>query len=229
VVAMAQEQDSVKYKLSKSRFFITPTFSLSYKNTENEQQLLQLVNNQNFLQYSVDLNAGYFIADDFAAGLLLRYENTREEINFTADNKETFEQSAKNSVNIAPNIRNYFGNRFKIFNQTSLAFICEKGLRRVTVDDEVDKYDSKTLGLSLGIQPGIAFFIDRAVSVEAYIELLGLETKVRETVKNDSEESRVVTSSIDFSISVLSLNLGLGFYLNELHGKKQRRAEKRGK
>ena len=154
---------------------------------------------------------------NFAVGVEFSYSRNKQDISYTADNSDVTEKTAGYGLTFSPNIRNYFGNgRFKVFNQTSLIFKTSNEIMRVYNVDDQDKVRTQTLNFGIGLQPGVAFFVDRFAAVEASINLLGWETEIRESVTNDTEMSRVATNDVSFRINVLTLNIGIGIYLNEL-------------
>ena len=205
------------FLLAKSRLFFVPTFSVSNRTAVNDQQLLRLVDDQYRLTWEIDMNVGYFVKDNFSVGAQLSYAQQQEDITFTQDNTQTTQKSFGHAVTFSPNIRNYYGpRRLKVFNQTGLIFQVGDELTRVYNADDEDKIRTQSIEFGIGIQPGIAFFFDRLASVEASINILGWTTTIENSVKNDVEESRVVTNDVNFSINVLSLKIGVGVYLNEL-------------
>lgn len=218
--AKAQSEIDSSMLLSKSRLYMIPTFSVSNRDAVNDQQLLRLVHDQYRLEWEIDMNVGYFVKDNFSVGAQLSYSQNQEVITYTSDNNRVTERSYGQAMTFSPNIRNYYGpGRVKVFNQTGIIFKIGEDLTRIYNETDEDKIKSQYYEFGIGIQPGIAFFFDRIASVEASINLLGWNTTIRKSLKNDVEESRVVTNDVSFSINVLTLNLGIGIYLNEL-GKK---------
>jgi len=215
--ALAQDKADTTYILTKSRLYLIPTFSVSNKIAENQNQVVRVIHDQYLLEWEVNFNIGYFFKDNFAVGAEISYGRRNEDISYTADNQDVTENSAGYAVTLSPNIRNYFGTgRFKVFNQTSLIFKTGNEIKRVYNVDDQDKIRTRTYKIGIGLQPGIAFFVDRFAAVEASINLLGWETENRESVTNDTETSRVTTNDVSFRINVLTLNIGIGIYLNEL-------------
>lgn len=212
----AQSEADSTFRLNRSRLYIIPTFSVSSRDAVNDQQLLRLVHDQYRLEWEIDMNVGYFVKDNFSVGAQISYSQNQEDISYTSDNNRVTERSFGQAMTFSPNIRNYFGSRVKVFNQTGIIFKIGEDITRVYNENDEDKTKSNYYEFGIGIQPGIAFFIDRVASVEASINLLGWNTKIEKSVKNNVEESRVVTNDVSFSINVLTLNLGIGIYLNEL-------------
>lgn len=109
--AYAQVETDSSLFLGKSRLFISPTFSVSNRIAKDNPGLLGLVNDQYVLDWSVDMNVGYFIKNNFSIGAFISYGQNEEEITLTRDGSETTRKTFGNSITFSPNIRNYFGPR----------------------------------------------------------------------------------------------------------------------
>lgn len=217
-VVKAQNPTDSTFFLAKSRLFISPIFSVKNRQAENVNQLVRQVQDQYKLEWDVRINTGYFVSDNFSVGAQLGYARIEEDISYTnSDNQDIREKTAGYGVNFSPNIRNYFGTgRLKVFNQTNLIFSTSNQLTRRYYTDDQDKIRTETVNFGIGLQPGLAFFATRMISVEVSINLLGWNTEISKTVTNDVDESRLVTNDVSFSINILTVNLGIGVYLNEL-------------
>lgn len=222
-VLLAQSETDSIYFLDKGRLFISPTFSVRNKTAVNEDQLLRFVKDQNRLAWDIDVNVGYFFKDNFSAGAQLSYEYWGEGIIYVADSKEIEERSFGRSVTFSPNIRNYFGlGKLKIFNQTNINFSYGEELKRVYREDDEDKIRTKELNYGIGIQPGLAFFVSDLIAVEASLKLLGWESSIIESTINDNEDekSKITKNEVNFSVDILTLHIGIGVYLDQIHKKK---------
>ena len=85
---LAQSETDSIYFLSKGRLFISPTFSVNNRTAVNDDQLVRFVEDQNKLEWDIDLNVGYFIKDNFSVGAQLTYQFSKEDITYVADSKE---------------------------------------------------------------------------------------------------------------------------------------------
>ena len=216
---LAQSETDSIYFLSKGRLFISPTFSVNNRTAVNDDQLVRFVEDQNKLEWDIDLNIGYFIKDNFSVGAQLTYQFSKEDIIYVADSKEITERSNGQSITFSPNIRNYFGlGKLKIFNQTNINFSYGEELKRVYREDDEDKIRTKELNFGIGIQPGLAFFVSDIVAVEASLKLLGWESSIEESTINDNEDekSKVTKNDVNFSVDILTLHIGIGIYLDQI-------------
>ena len=66
--ALAQDEADTTYILTKNRLYLIPTFSVSNKIAENQNQLVRVIHDQYLLDWEVNFNVGYFVKDDFAVG-----------------------------------------------------------------------------------------------------------------------------------------------------------------
>jgi hypothetical protein len=128
------------------------------------------------------------------------------------------DKSQNNRYGIAPFIRNYFPlgkGQFMLFNQTSLEFIYSNGLRQVENEIQLDRTLSEGYKLTLGLQPGIAVFLSDFVSFDIGTSILGVSTDYKKTqVNNDSDtDSYIWKNEVSFDIDLLSLFLGITFYI----------------
>jgi hypothetical protein len=221
--AFSQTSEKKVYNLPKGSYLISPTFSLSQKNGTDNTVLGVKIDDQYELEYSVNTNTAYFISDDFSIGLQLGYSNNQRNITYYPSGSKTTLESYTNLVSLVPNIRNYFGKGiFKGFTQTNLGFAFGKGLERSYAEANDTKTDTRQYMLTLAVQPGVAIFVADFVSVELSINLIGLTSKLETSTLNDGTESRLYSNKVDFDINILSVNIGIGFYIktgNKLNSK----------
>lgn len=216
----AQSEKDSTYFLSKGRLFISPTFSVNNRIAENDDQILRFIEDQYKLEWNIDINVGYFIKDNFSAGAQLSYQSSREDIEYVADSKELTENSYGRGITFSPNIRNYFGKgNFKVFNQTNVDFSYGEEIKRVYAEDDEDKIFTKEINYGISIQPGLAFFVSELIAVEASLKLLGWESSHIESTINDNEDEQSIVTKhdVNFSVDLLTLNIGIGIYLDQIN------------
>ena len=69
----------------------------------------------------------------------------------------------------------------------------------------------QTYSISLGLTPGINFFIADGWAFEASVALLGLKSEISRG-DIDGIESKEMTNDVDFKINLLELKLGVTKY-----------------
>lgn len=203
--------------IKKGNLFISTTFAINHKQSENEVLLLQTLNDSYRIDWDVTLRAGYFIKDQFAVGGFFTYANQLSKLSYTGDDGEVNDNRLEHSYSIAPFIRNYLplGNGlFCLFNETNLEFTYGTSVRQVADPSDVNRTVGESYQLKLGIQPGIAAFITEGISFEVGTSLLGLSSTYTTSVVNGDEENKGYTFSndVNFEIDLLSLFLGITFY-----------------
>lgn len=204
--------------IKKGNLFISTTFSINHKESENEALLLQTLDDSYRLDWAVTLRSGYFIKDQFAVGAFFKYANQLDEIGFTNDIGKVNENRLERSYSIAPFIRNYLplgSGRFCLFNETNLEFTYGSSVKQISNPDDVSRTVGDSYQLKLGIQPGIAAFITKGVSFEVGTALLGLSSTYTTSVIDGDTSNKGYTYSndVNFKIDLLSLFLGITFYL----------------
>lgn len=102
------------------------------------------------------------------------------------------------------------GQRFAFFTEVGLGLGGSQSLQYMSATD--GGYE-KSFNVSLGITPGVMAFITNNVALEVSVDLIGLKYKNVEQVSNQVATGSYTTSSLNCKISLLSLGLGLSFYL----------------
>ncbi len=202
---------------SKGNVLISTTFSLSHSESKNETRLIQNLDDSYRLDWNITLRSGYFIKDKFAIGAFFKYSNNLDQLNYTNDTGEVFDQTLGRSYSFAPFMRNYLPlgkGTFSLFNETNLEFTYGSEVRQLEDPDDINRTVSNTYELKLGIQPGIAAFITDLVSFEVGTSILGLSSKYTTTTFNGDEDNQGTkfSNDVSFEIDLLSLFLGITFY-----------------
>ncbi len=217
----AYTQEKPQFPLPKGSGFLTPTFNLKQSSVTNSQVLGIQIDDRYNLDYSINFNWGYFMKKDFSIGLQVSYNNKQEDLTYYPNGIYTVSNYYANMLYLTPNIRNYFGaGRFKAFAQTNLGFGYGKGLRRTYADDNDNKIDYTNMELTVAVQPGIAVFVANFVTVELSINLIGYTYTFEKSILNNTTESIKTTNTVDFDISVLTMQIGIGFYFDAHKGEK---------
>ncbi len=215
VFLYSQVISTTEFPLAKGSGFLTPTFNLKQSSVTNSEVLGVQIDDRYNLDYSINFNWGYFLKKDFSIGLQVSYNNKQEDITYYPNGVHTISNYYANMLYLTPNIRNYFGaGRFKAFAQTNLGFAYGKGLRRTYSADNDDKIDYTNMELTVAVQPGIAVFVASFMTVELSVNLIGFTSTYEKSILNNTTESIKKTNTVDFDISVLSMQIGLGFYFD---------------
>lgn len=66
---------------------------------------------------------------------------------------------------------------------------------------------------SLGVSPGIVAFVNNTMAVEINVGVMGLNFRHSHQIHNQVETANVNTSYMNFNVNLLSISLGVSFYL----------------
>lgn len=101
--------------------------------------------------------------------------------------------------------------RFALFNETSLSF---GGIQsKFTNDSPVKGTYQSGFELGIGISPGIVAFATNNMAVEVNVGVMGINYSRIEQTHNQVKDGRVESSMMNFKINILSIGLGMAFYL----------------
>ena len=109
-------------------------------------------------------------------------------------------------------------NRFALFAEVQLNFTgSESKVVASTSDvDGIPNYRgtfSKSVGVSVGLQPGIVAFITNNAAVELSIGILGIGFDRTLQTKNQVETGKTDLFNTNFKLNLLSIGFGMSFYL----------------
>lgn len=109
-------------------------------------------------------------------------------------------------------------NRFAFFAEVQLNFTGGQS-KLVARTGEVDGFQdyrgtyARNFGAEVALQPGIVAFISNNAAVELSIGVFGFGFDRTQKVKNQIEEAEVRTLDTSFKINLLSVGIGMSFYL----------------
>lgn len=103
--------------------------------------------------------------------------------------------------------------RFGLFNEARVTYGYGQSNVEDGTGDELKGTHQIKQNLNFGVAPGITCFINDYVAVEAAIDVLGLDFKWYDQKTNQVETGKRTSSGANFKINLLSINLGITFYL----------------
>lgn len=212
---MARPAENSAAIVQKGRGYVGLTFSVDHSKGENFKELnLIPVDQRNRLRWKVQAQGGYFTKDLFSVGGGIYYEYSRLEAEL---NDTSTIRSAESVYSLAPHIRNYLPWTkdlfFQIFNQTNLVFAYGTGIEENDNGNELFRTRITEMEVQLGIQPGLAVFVGKGVTVETSVSLLGLSAKKQTIEENGVETGYRTDAGVNFNLDLLSLNLGITVYI----------------
>lgn len=201
----------------KKNWYTGLAFSLSDKNLDNVDRLLDNVVNGKDKSFNIVLKGGYYTGDYAMVGLNFEYNQESFEGTLFRDPDTVQSKSISRAYNFTPNVRSSVpltkSERLSFFTEVGISLGVGNTLTRNTKNlDEIEKIYSDEFNLRVGISPGITFFAIENFAFEVQLDVLGYELNVKNKEVNGMDQSRVVTNNIDFNIDILSLKLGLAYY-----------------
>jgi len=193
--------------------------TLNNEKFENSEYRFEKISEGNKDNYELDLRAGYYFNDYFAGSLGFIIGGDSFErwvpkiIGFTDRSSitQTFgiSPALRSSIPVVPN------QRLNLF--VDLGFNFNWG------ETKVDDIENETIILSnvsdnfdfgVGIKPGVTFFVMENFALEIGLEILGYNYNSTKTNFNDDNPDEKYSShSIDFDLSLSTLQLSLAYYI----------------
>ncbi len=163
----------------------------------------------------------YFFANNMAAGVKFTYSRSSMALDALSLDIPELDlgmddiNRVSHTYYISGIYRNYIplgsSLRFALFTEIGLNFGMGQNKFTDGLGAEMTGTFQETLELGIGVVPGVAVFISDEVAVEASIGIMGLKYKKVTQITNQVKEGTYVTSSADFRIDLLSINIGISF------------------
>ncbi len=211
------ENDFKPFK--KGNWYTGLAFSLDDRKASNTKGLFENIIDGNELNYNVTLKGGYFTGDYGMVGLGLEYYQDKFTGMVFRDPDTLQSNTITRGYNFTPFIRSSVpltrNERLSFFTTIGLGFgIANTNSRDTKNLDEINKKYITQYNFGIGISPGITFFAMENFAFEVGLNLLGYNIRITDTTTNGIEESRDVRQNVNFSIDILTLDLGLAYYFN---------------
>jgi len=203
----------------KGKWFTSLSFNLSDENSSNDNRLVPfdlLIEGSEF-EYEINLKGGYFISNKQMLGIGFSRGKETEDIRGVIVSDTIRLKTAIYKTGISPYFRTYYSlsknNRLSFFNEVRVDFgfgnsdeyTIEKG-------ENTKEFESDTFLFGIGISPGINFFALENFALEVQLDVLGYEYKREKTSESSGEVTTTDSHNVNFTINLLSLNLGLAYY-----------------
>ena len=194
------------------------TLSLKLKNTNDVDQLIKYVEQNETYEFVVRVDAAYAFADQNFVGVALSYGQAgRSGVFLNSDDEIYTEDFYGNLYSFCPLLKNLTpldkNGRFNIITQIEFKNQIEQGVKQTVLNEALTRKQTvKYTGL-LGIRPGISIFVLNNVAFETTLNVAGVEYSFEKTKTTNQSDARTESASIDFKIDVLQLNIGIFVYL----------------
>lgn len=166
----------------------------------------------------------YFIRDNISLGARFAYGRTVTNLNnlsLELGDDLSFDvsdyKSTSNTFTTAVFLRTYLNlgdsKRFGLFNEARVSYgYSESNGSSGTGVDLSGLYQLKH-NLNIGVAPGITVFVNDFAAVEASVSVAGLNFNWYDQTRDQVYKGKRTSSSANFKINLLSIDLGIVFYL----------------
>lgn len=215
----------MKTFIPKGQWMVGATFSYDEHVDENFEFLsvMKDINSEGYT-FKVTPLVCYFIRDNISIGARFSYARTNadignislelgDDLSFDVDNYSSVTNTYTTSLFLRTYLNLGDSKRFGLFNEARLAYgYSESTSSSGTGKDFSGIYQLKH-NLNIGVAPGITCFINDYVAVEASVNVAGLNFNWYDQTKDQVYEGKRTSSSANFKINLLSIDLGIVFYL----------------
>ena len=174
--------------------------------------------------FKVSPVVSYFIRDNIAIGGRVAYSrgltdlgnlslNLGDDLSFDLSNYKDKSHTVSGSFFVRTYLNLGDSKRFGLFNEARVTYGYGQSNVEDGTGDELKGTHQIKQNLNFGVAPGITCFINDYVAVEAAIDVLGLDFKWYDQKTNQVETGKRTNSGANFKINLLSINLGITFYL----------------
>ncbi|MBC8600802.1 hypothetical protein H8784_03595 [Parabacteroides acidifaciens] len=215
----------MKTFIPKGQWMVGATFSYSEHVDDNFEfmSVLKDIDSEGY-SFKVTPLVSYFIRDNICIGGRLAYSRSYtkldnlslalgDDINISID--EWNDKS--NTYTATAFIRTYLNlgdsKRFGLFNEGRVAYGYSEGTSSNDFGGGLSGVYQLKHNLNIGVAPGITCFVNDIVAVEASIAVAGLNFNWYDQNKDQVEKGKRTSSSANFKINLLSIDLGIVFYL----------------
>ncbi|MCF2876257.1 MULTISPECIES: outer membrane beta-barrel protein [unclassified Tenacibaculum] len=201
--AYGQESDEKeKLIIKKGTWYVNGGFSIYTNNSTND--FSSNVNKSESLNFNISPKIGYSITNNLIIGLGIGYGYNKHENNPASSNS-----IIKNkSYSIFPYIKKYFSLGKKLafslhgeFRYTHSKYENHTSLNNVSFNKSNDYF--------VGIRPGVTYFLNNKIALEANIGALGYTRTIHKSPLNTFTHT---IDNFNFNLNSSNLNFGLSYY-----------------
>lgn len=215
----------MKTFIPKGQWLAGATFSYS-EHTDDNFEFLSVLTDIDSEGYSFKVTplVGYFIRDNICVGGRFAYSRSYTKIdNLSLElgdeiNLDVEEWNYKsNTYTVSMFVRTYLNlgesKRFGLFNEARLAYGYSESNNSSDFGDGLSGVHQLKHNLNIGVAPGLTCFVNDFTAVEASISVAGLNFNWYDQSKDQVYSGKRTSSSANFKINLLSIDLGIVFYL----------------
>ena len=210
--------------IPKGQWMVGASFSYSEHTDDNFKWLVMDDVTSTGYTFKVSPVVSYFIRDNIAIGGRVAYSrgltdlgnlslNLGDDLSFDLSNYKDKSHTVSGSFFIRTYLNLGDSKRFGLFNEARVTYGYGQSNVEDGTGDELKGTHQIKQNLNFGVAPGITCFINNYVAVEAAIDVLGLDFKWYDQKTNQVETGKRTNSGANFKINLLSINLGITFYI----------------
>ena len=195
------------------------SFSLSDKQLNNVARLFDRVVEGSEFSFNLGLSAGKYYSKYFLVGIGLGFNESKFVGTIIDSNSDTINaQSISRTTTIIPFTRISIplskSQRLSLYNDIGMSFGFGNSLTRdVQNQDEIIQDKGRQFVFGIGLSPGVTFFVVENFAFEVGINLIGYQLNVENATDQTGVESRRVEHDVNFQVNLLSLNLGVAYFI----------------
>lgn len=202
----------------KKNWYVGLAFALNDKQSTNAPGLLQTTLEGADLDYKLLFKGGYYFSDYGMAGLNFSYYEKKFTGTKFQDPDTIQSSSISRGYRFTPNIRASLpltsNERLSFYVGLGLNFGYESAVKRDTKNiDEITKSYSTAYNLGFGVTPGLTFFAMENFALEIGLNIFSYNLSINDVQRNGVDESRIINQDLNLSINLLTLELGLAYYI----------------
>mgnify|MGYP001186159934 FL=1 len=210
--------------IPKGQWMVGASFSYSEHTDDNFKWLVMDDVTSTGYTFKVSPVVSYFIRDNIAIGGRVAYSrgltdlgnlslNLGDDLSFDLSNYKDKSHTVSGSFFIRTYLNLGDSKRFGLFNEARVTYGYGQSNVEDGTGDELKGTHQIKQNLNFGVAPGITCFVNNYVAVEAAIDVLGLDFKWYDQKTNQVETGKRTNSGANFKINLLSINLGITFYI----------------
>ena len=211
--------DRSTYLLRKGNMYTGATFSFNRAGTNNESRLGVLIEEQERNDFTLNLDIGRFVRDNWAFGGIMAFsQGKRIGREVGSDNVAADVSTITRSLGLYASMKNLIPldprDRFFLFSQILLGGQTERELKESVSEGILTRTFISTNAISLRILPGIMVNVIDGFCVEAGLEIAGLRGSWSDTEVNGIHRSDKYAVSGDLTLNLLRMTLGFYYYFD---------------
>lgn len=202
---------ALKAQISAGTFFLGG--GLGFSSDKNQDRTgSTTVDDYKSSSFNLNLNAGYFLADNWAVGITANGIMTKT-TNYTGVNTKTVTTS--NPIGLGVFGRRYFmtGENFGLFAGVAGQILMGKTKMENTTLTGTTTTEMKLSGFDANLHGGLIWFATPSIGIEARMGILSFNsTKNTTAATGTTPEIEDKNTGFDFDLNTLNLNFGFHYY-----------------